>query len=301
MLKPAWLGLIALSIFAAAGGALWLGLQQDAGETSTTYVFGRRVGYLNRPLPVLDDHLNDIINSVEFPEVFFGIEDRLLLEEGSDYDIEIGVVEDTQSIVEITVQTRRSGDADRIARIIAEEMVKFVLTTQDVSIATEIDDLADEISRLEDDQERLVALAGGVPPTRAEASLEAVLADLLTDPDRTSAGPVEGSIRERLVVLAPLADSFGRNAFQIRQLERDRAFAVVERQDIISSQQSINEDWYRSITPVEPTSNVPVAIAMAFAAAVPAALAAVMLVALNLDRRLTNDEKMENVVVRTAA
>lgn len=301
MLKPAWLGLIALSIFAAAGGALWLGLQQDAGETSTTYVFGRRVGYLNRPLPILDDHLNDIINAVEFPEVFAAIEDRLLLEEGTHYDIEIGVVEDTQSIVEITVRTRRSGDADRIARIIAEEMVKFVLTTQDVSIEAEIGDLADEISRLEDDQERLVALAGGVPPTLAETSLEAVLADLLSDPDRTTAGPVEGTIREQLLVLAPLADSFSRNSFQIRQLERDRALAVVERQDIISSQESINEDWYRSITPVEPTSNVPVAIAMAFAAGVPAALAAIALVSLNLDRRLTNDEKVQNVVVPKAA
>lgn len=301
MRKPAWLGLIALSIFTAAGGALWLGLQQDAGETSTTYVFGRRVGYLNRPLPVLDDHINEIINSIEFPEVFSRIEERLLLQESSDYDIEIGLLEDTQSIVDITVRTKRSGDADRIARIIAEEMVKFVLDTQDLTIATEISDLDDEIARLEEEQSRLTALAGGVPPTTAEASLEVLLSNLRSDPARTVAGELEGEVQQQLVVLAPLSDSYGRNAFQIRQLERDRSLAFVERQDIASSQASINEEWYRSITPVEPTSNVPVAIAMAFAAAVPAALAAVALVSLNLDRRLHNDEKLNSVVLPRAA
>lgn len=292
MLRPSWLGVIIFSVLCAAGGALWLGLQQDAGETSTTYVFGRRVGSLDRPTQVLDDHLSDIVNSVEFPIVFDGIDERLLLPDDS-YDLEIGVVEDTQSIVEITVRTDRSGDADRIARIVAEEMVEFVLANQDTSIATEIRDLDDEILRLEEQQEQLVSLAGGVPPPTARDNLEALLAGLLGDPERVTAGPLEGTVQEQLSALAPLADSYERNAFQIRQLQQDRAAAVVERQDIASSQAAINEEWYRSITPVEPTSNVPVAIAMAFAAAVPAALLSIALVSLNLDRRLNNDEKLD--------
>lgn len=292
MAKPAWLGLIVFSIICASAGALWVGLQQDAGETSTTYVFGRRVGYLNRPLPVLDDHLNDIVNAIEFPSVFEGIEERLLTSP-NDLDLEIGVVDDTQSIVQITVRTDRSGDADRISRIIAEEMVEYVLREQDLSIATEIDDLTSEIERLEQDQEQVIALAGGVPPTTAQDNVEALLRGLLADPDQATAGQLEGTLRNQLSALTPLADEYSRNAFRIRRLQQDRAAAIVERQDIASSQASINEEWYRSITPVEPTSNVPVAIAMAFAAGVPAALAAIVLVVLNLDRRLRNDERFE--------
>jgi hypothetical protein len=301
MLRSAWLGLIVLSIVCAAGGALWLGLQQDAGETSTTYVFGRRVGYQNRPLPVLDDHLSDIVNSVEFPVVFERIEERLLLQAEKDYTLTIGVVEDTQSVVEIVVRTNRSGDADRIARIVAEEMVDFVLENQNLSISTEIDDLTNEIDRLENEQERLTALAGGVPPTTAKVNLENLLVGLLSDPERTTVGPLEGAVQEQLSTLTPLADSYDRNAFEIRQLQRDRAQAIVERSDIAASQASINEEWYRSITPVEPTSNVPVAIAMAFAAAVPAALASIVLVSLNLNRRLTRDEELERAVLANAA
>jgi hypothetical protein len=293
MARPAWLGLIVVSVLCAAGAALWVGLQQDAGETSTTYVFGRRVGYLDRPLPVLEDHLNDLVNSVEFPVVFARIEERLQLQAEKDYDLTIGIVEDTQSLVEIEVRTKRSGDADRIARIVAEEMVEFVLEGQDLNIATEIDDLTDEISRLEEEQARLVALSSGVPPTTAKANLEAQLTGLITDPDRTSVGPLEGAIQEQLSALTPLADSYDRNASSIRQLQRDRSAAIVERSDIAASQASINQEWYRSITPVEPTSNLPVAIAMAFAAAVPAGLASAALVALNLNRRLNRREEFE--------
>ena len=291
--RPAWLGLIILSVLCAAGAALWVGLQQDAGETSTTYVFGRRVGYLDRPLPVLEDHVNDLVNSVEFPVVFARIEERLQLQAEKDYNLTIGIVEDTQSLVEIEVRTRRSGDADRIARIVAEEMVEFVLEGQDLNIATEIDDLTDEIGRLEEDQARLVALSSGVPPTTAKANLEAQLAVLFSDPDRTSVGPLEGAIQEQLSALTPLADSYDRNALSIRRLQRDRSAAIVERSDITASQTSINQEWYRSITPVEPTSNLPVAIAMAFAAAVPAGLASAALVALNLNRRLSRREEFE--------
>lgn len=292
MLRPAWLGVIVFSILCAAGSALWIGLQQDAGETSTTYVFGRRVGPLDLPFQVLEDHLNDIVNAVEFPSVFAGIEERLQLPEGA-YDLEIGIVDDTQSIVQIKVRTDRSGAADRIARIVAEEMVKFVLENQDLSLVTEIGDLDDEIARLEEQQEQLISLANGVPPTTARDNLENLLTGLLSDPERVTPGPLEGTVQEQLSALAPLADSYSRNAFQIRQLQQDRAAKVVERQDIESSKGAINEEWYRSITPVEPTSNVPVAIAMAFAAAVPAALVSVALVSLNLDRRLNNDEKLD--------
>jgi hypothetical protein len=172
-------------------------------------------------------------------------------------------------------------------------MVEFVLEGQDLNIATEIDDLTDEIGRLEDEQERLVALSSGVPPTTAKASLEALLFGLISDPDRTSVGPLEGVLQEQLSALTPLADSYSRNAFSIRRLQKDRSAAIVERSDIEASQASINQEWYRSITPVEPTSNLPVAIAMAFAAAVPAGLASGALVALNLNRRLSRRERLE--------
>lgn len=299
--RPAWLGLIVLSVILSSSAALWVGLQRDAGETSTTFVFARRVGYLNRPLPVLDDHVNDIINSVEFPIVFERIEDRLLLEADGDYDLEIGAVEDTESVVEIVVRTNRSGDADRIARIVAEEMVSFVLANQDLSIATEIDDLTHEIERLEDEQSRLTALGGGVPPTTSADALQAALIGILSDPDRTSVGPLEATIQEQLSTMTPLADSYRRNGFEVRQLQRRRSASIVERTDIASSQAAINQEWYRSITPVEPTSNLPVAIAMAFAAGVPAALASAALVALNINRRLNNDEELQAPRLANAA
>lgn len=292
MTRPAWIGLIVISILCASGAALWIGLQQDAGETSTTYLFGRRVGYLNRPLPVLDDHLNEIVNSVEFPVVFERIEERLLLKAERDYDLSIGVVEDTQSLVEIEVRTNRSGEADRIARIVAEEMVEFVLDTQDLSISTEISDLNIEITRLEDEQERLVSLSGNVPPTRLKTQLEQQLAGLLTSDDGTPVGTLEGIIQEQLVAVTPLANDYRRNSININRLLQDRSQAIVERSDLLASQASINQEWYRSITPVEPTSNVPVAIAMAFAAAVPAGLSSTALVGLNLNRRLHRRDKL---------
>ncbi len=300
MRRPAWLGVIILSILCASGSALWIGLQQDAGETSTTYVFGRRVGPLDLPVQILEDHLNDIVNAVEFPSVFAAIEERLQLGDG-DYDLEIGIVDDTQSIVEIKVRTDRSGAADRIARIVAEEMVKFVLENQDLTLVTEIGDLDDEIIRLEEQQEQLISLANGVPPTTARDNLEALLTGLLSDPERVTPGPLEGIVKEQLSAISPLADAYSRNGFQIRQLQRDRAAVVVERQDIESSKRAINEEWYRSITPVESTSNVPVAIAMAFAAAVPAALVSVALVSLNLNRRLNNDEKLDARLAASSA
>ena len=291
MAKPAWLGLIVLSVLAAAMAALWVGLQQDAGETSTTYLFGRRIGYLNRPLPVLDDHLNEIVNSVEFPIVFERIEERLLLRAEEDYQLTIGVVEDTQSLVEIVVRTDRSGDADRIARIVAEEMTDFVLENQDLSIQTEIDQLTEEINRIQDEQELLVSTSGGVPPTTAKTRLEQQLAGLLAA-DETDAvvGTLEGKIREDLITITPFANEYRRNAVSIGNLRRQQNTAIVQQTDLLASKDAINQEWYRSITPVEKTSNVPVAIAMAFAAGVPAGVVSSLLVALTINRRLRRAE-----------
>lgn len=301
ILRPAWLLLIVGSTLIASLTALWVGLQQDAGETSTTFVFGRRVGFLDRPLPVLDDHLNEIINSVEFPEVFERIENRLLLQAERDYDLQIGTVDDTQSLVQITVRTNRSGEAERIARIIAEEMVAFVLDSQDVAIETEIDDLAANISRLQDEQANIVDLAGGVPPTTAARVIEAQLANIARGQIVDPVAGFEEDLRSQLLELQPLSTTYQTNAQTIRTQETQRAQSQVERLDIVSGQVSINDDWYRLITPVEPTSNVPVAIAMAFAAGVPALVVATTLAVLLISRslhrrRAIKEERVSSVV-----
>ncbi len=291
LLRPAWLTLIVGSAVLAGLAAFWVGLQQESGETSTTFVFARRVGYLDRPIPVLDDHLNEIINSVEFPVVFERIQERLLLEENTDYDLLIGQAENTQSVVEIKISTERAGDADRISRIVAEEMVEFVLDTQDVSIVTEITDFDDELTRLREDQDRLLALAGGVPPTAARRNLEGELTAILDLDADAPVGNYEAEVRERLSAVTPLATQYERNASTIRGLERLRSRAIVERIDITSSQESINDEWYRQVTPVEKTSNVPVAVAMAFAAAIPSLGVAFLLVVLNISRRLAIERR----------
>lgn len=288
LLRPSWLGLIVVSTLLAAFAALFVGLQQDAGETSTTFLFGRRIGYLNRPLPVLDDHLNEIINSVEFPQVFVEIEERVQLRADRDYDLTIGVVDETQSLVAIEVRTNRSGEAERIARIVAEEMVTFVLESQDLSIATEISQLQDEIDRIENEQSAIIARAGGLAPTTLRNRLERQLSLLRSSSE--PAGPVEGEILEQLSVLTPLANDYSRNTISLNNLRRQQNAAIVLRTDLTASQASINQEWYRSITPVERTSNVPVAIAMAFAAGVPAGIASTAFVGLNLERRLRRRE-----------
>lgn len=290
ILRPAWLGLIIFSVLAASFAGLWVGLQQDAGETSTTFLFGRRIGYLNRPLPVLDDHLAEIVNSVEFPIVFERIEERLLLQADRDYELTIGVTEDTQSLVEIVVRTDQSGEADRIARIVAEEMVTFVLDSQDLSIETEITQLTQEIDRIEDEQSRLVSLANGVPPTTARNRLEQQLTGLLAADAAEPVGTLEGDIREELQLVTPLANEYRRNVISLNNLRNQQSASIVQRSDLIASANSINEEWYRSITPVERTSNVPVAIAMAFAAGVPALVVATGLVGLNINRRIRRSE-----------
>jgi|GEM_PF-1331960 len=290
-LHPAWVSLVLGAALLAGIGGLWVGLQQDAGETSTTFVYARRVGFLDRPLPELESHLNEIINSVEFPEVFERIENRLLLQADRDYDLEIGLVEDTQSLVQIVVETNRSGESDRISRIVAEEMVSFVLAGQDQTVQTEIIDLDNEIERLGDEQVRLVADAGGVPPNQLEARIEAELAGFASGALNAPAGEVTADLREQLSTVQPLATTFDRNVRTIRVLNQQRAQSAVDQLDITSGRESINEEWYRAITPPEPTSNVPVAIAMGFAAGIPALFAAAALVLLNVSRRLTKADR----------
>lgn len=291
-LQPAWVALIIGATLLAALGGLWAGLQQDTGETSTSFVYARRVGFLGRPLPDLDDHLNEIINSVEFPEVFIRIEERLLLEADRDYTLEIGVVENTQSLVQIVVDTDRSGEADRISRIIAEEMVSFVLDGQGVSIDNAIDDLDAQVTRLEGEQVRLTALADGVPPPQLVRRFEAELAGFATGQLDDPVTNFEAALRNQINTLSPLADEYGQNELSIRNLRRERAQAGVDRLDINSGRQSINDEWYRAITPPEPTSNVPLAVAMAFAAAVPALIIATGLVLLNVGRRLARADRL---------
>jgi len=171
-------------------------------------------------------------------------------------------------------------------------MVEFVLDTQDLSISTEISDLNIEITRLEDEQERLVSLAGNVPPTRLKTQLEQQLAGLITNDDGTPVGALQGTIQEQLSVVTPLANDYRRNSININRLLQDRSQAIVERSDLLASQASINQEWYRSVTPVESTSNIPVAIAMAFAAAVPAGLSSSALVGINLNRRLHRRDQL---------
>lgn len=287
LLRPAWVGLILGATLLAAFAALWVGLQQQPGEQSTTFVFARRVGFLNQPLPVLDDHLNEIVNSVEFPVVFERIEDRLLLQEGRDYDLSVGVVEGSDSLVEVEVRTQRQNDADRIARIVAEEMVLFVLLGLEVDATTEIDGFESDLAVLREEQDRLISLSGGIRPDLARNTFQAQL---------TGVGPVgaaQSDLRDQLDLVAPLAIDYERNESTIRGIQRQRVQAVGSQLDISSSLRSINQEWYRLITPVEETSNLPIAIAMAFAAGVPALVAATALAGLNVARRLHRDERAE--------
>ena len=285
MLKPLWLAVVILSVIVASSGALWLGLQQDQGETSTTYVFGSRVGF-DAPLVELEDHIADIVNSVEFPSVFDRIEDRVLLRAEHDYTLDIGLLENTQSVVAIEVRTDRSGEADRIARIVAEEMVRFVLDGVDASVAQDLEVLEGDLAVLNEDQARLTQLAGGATPPRTERSLERELAAITTGVGDDPVGNIQGELAQRIAIVAPLADEYQQNQLIIDDLEAQIANIGVQRAEVTAASDSISADWYRSITPVETTSNVPVAIAMAFAAGVPALFAALFLVALNLNRRL---------------
>lgn len=298
MFRPVWLGIIIASVLLAAGGGLWLGLQQDQGESATTFVFGSRVGF-DAPLDELEDHISDIVNSLEFGPVFERIEGRTLLSAEDDYTLDIGIVENTQSIVSIEVRTDRSGEADRIARIVAEEMVRFVLQGVDDAIISDQAVLEQDLAAIIDDQARLVTLAGNVDPTRAEISIEREIAAINSGLSDDPIGVVEGDLRAQLANVAPLANEFRQTEVLVADLEGQLANTNVQRTEIEAATASISSDWYRSITPIEPTSNVPVAIAMAFAAGVPALAVAVILVALNLNRRLVVRDREHGILAST--
>ena len=291
--KPMWLAIVILSVLIAAGGALWLGLQQDQGETSTTFVFGNRVGF-DAPVAELEDHVADIVNSVEFGPVFVRIEERILPLTDDDYELAISILEGTQSVVAVEVRTDRSGEADRVARIIAEEMVRFVLEGVDESIAQDFAALDRDLMPLTEDQARLTRLAGGADPVRTQNSLERELASITAVANSDPVGTLEGELLSQISNIRPIADEFSQNQLLVDDLERQMANIIIQRAEIRAATESVSEEWYRSITPVESTSNVPVAFAMAFAAAVPALVAALVLVALNINRRLVDrDRRLE--------
>lgn len=280
--KPAWIGLVLLATVAAAAAALWMGLQRQPEHTVTTFVFGRRVGYLDKPVPVLDDHIDGLVNSVEFPAVFIAIEDDTQLLPDRDYEFTIEQLEDEESVIEIAVVAPRATDAERISRILVEKIVAFVLDGQSDSIASEIDDIEQSITTLEAAQGSIREESFGIPPGIAVRQIE--LSVLRMTDDSTLD---EAELRRYLSELAPLADRYNLNTFELNALYRDRAARVTERTDVLASIGSVKDDWYRSITPIEAASNLPVAIAMAFTAGVPAILVSTFLVTLTLNRRLT--------------
>ncbi len=295
LLTPKWLLLIIGSVVAAALVALWLGFRAEPQYTATTVVYGRRIGYLNRPLPVLDDHLNDIVNAVEFPDVFISIENRTLLEADDDYNFEITRIDDTDSVVQITVDADRPGDAERIARILAEEVVDFVLEGQEITARGELAAIDDDLVILETEQARIRQVAGGIDPRASVRSAQTQLVGIRGATDDAVTGTLEGEIQARLTDLRPLADQYDRNQTELDRRQDDRARAAIELADIVSSRNAVNQEWYRSISPVEPASKTPVAIAMAFAAGVPALLAAGSLSAINLSYRLRSRDELDGV------
>ncbi len=280
--KPAWISVVLVATIAAAGAALWMGLQQQADHTATTHVFSRRVGYLDRPVPELEDHIGDIVNAVEFPAVFIAIEERTLLLPEEDYTFTIEQLDDEDSIVEIRVEAARAGDAERISRILVEEVVEFVLDGQRASLDAEIADLEGIIATLQQSQADVRERAFGVPP---DTAIRAIELSLLRQTEDSTLD--EEELLGYLSELEPLADRYRQTTVDLNSLYRDLAAKRSERADVVGTIGSVNEEWYRSVSPVERASNVPVAIAMAFAAGIPAVLVAALLVTLNLNRRLT--------------
>ena len=283
--NPRWLAVILCAVTAAVLGALWIGLQQDERHTATTYIFGRRVGYLERPLVVLDDHLNDIVNAVEFPEVFLAIEDRTQLRADTDYDFTIERLDGQQSVISVEVRAQRAGDAERIARILAEEVTTFVLQSQLETVQGEIGTVDGQIALLEMQQQQLRAGSFDISPVVAANSIERLLREY--DEVGVVAPETEAELLRKRSLIQPLVGDYQRNGIELNRLAQDRARLRAEELDIDASIIGVNGDWYRSITPVEPASNIPLAIAMAFSAGVPTLFAATALVILNLNRRLT--------------
>ncbi|NNC81880.1 MAG: hypothetical protein HKN94_17190 [Acidimicrobiales bacterium] len=285
LFSPRWLFLVVFSTLVAAFAAFSLGLQAPSQHTSTTFIYGRRVGHVDRQLATLDEHLDDIVNAVEFPQVFEAVEAKTGLKLEKQYDFTIERIDDIQSVIEITVVADQPADAERVARIMAEEVVRFVLDGQEASLVSEIASLDASIADLEAEQGRLRALSLGVSPIVAQNRVERALLNL----DRTApdAAAREASLRLDLANIRPQADEYIQNASSLGDLQAERAVTDNERLDVVSSLDSINDEWYRSVTPVEATSNLPIAIAMAFAAGVPAAIIASVLVIMRLNQRMT--------------
>lgn len=282
--QPRWMALIIFSVLAAALAATWLGLQQPVRHTATTFIYGSRVGILDRPDLQLDDQLNQLVNAVEFPAVFLAIEDRTLLVADDDYDFSIERVEDSPSVIAIEVKADTAGNAERIARILAEEVVTFVLRSQDDVISGEIGDVQRQLASLVEEQGRLRGLTYGVTPTRASERLEQELA-AIDDLDPVS-GQFEADLLAALGVAQSNLGDYQRTQIEINRLSIDMGQLENERLDLTAAIDTVDRDWYRTITPVEPTSNIPLAVAMAFAAAVPTAIVSTTLVLLNLKRRI---------------
>lgn len=282
--RPRWMALIIFSIAAAALAATWLGLQQPVRHTATTFIYGSRIGILDRPDLLLDDQLNELVNAVEFPDVFLAIEDRTLLSAEDDFDFTIQRVDDSPSVVAIEVKADTAGNAERIARILAEEVVTFVLRRQDQLISGEIGDVEGQLAVLVSEQRELRLLTYGVTPTRASERLEQELGAI--DEIDPVSGQFEADLLAALAVAQSSLGNYERSQIEINRLGRDLGQLENERLELTAAIEAVNRDWYRSITPVEPTSNVPLAIAMAFAAAVPTAVVSTTLVLMNLNRRI---------------
>ena len=283
--RPRWLALILVAVLAAALAAAWMGMTQPARHTSTSFIYGRRVGILDRPNLELDNQLNDLVNAVEFPDVFERIEQRTQLESDQDYTFTIERLDQSDAIVAIEVRADLAGNTERISRILAEEVVKFVLESQADVVSGEIVDVQGQVSELAEQQAELRALSFNVPPKTAIERIERELAFLgeLDEIDPAA----ERALLDALTVVQPQFNAYQGNVQDINQLHRDLAAHEDERLELTTAVETVNQNWYRSITPVEEASNVPIAVAMAFAAAVPTAIVSVGLVLLNLNKRVT--------------
>jgi len=283
--RPRWLALIIVSVLAAALAAAWMGMTQPPGHTSTSYIYGRRVGILDRPNLELENQLNDLVNAVEFPAVFERIERRTQLQSDQDYTFTIERLDESDAIVAIEVRADLAGNTERISRILAEEVVKFVIQRQAAVVSGEIADVQEQVAGLVEQQADLRTLSFNVPPKTAIERIERELA-LLSQLDEVDPA-AELALLDALTVVQPQFNDYQGNVQDINQLNRDLAALEDERLELSAAVDTVNENWYRSITPVEEASNVPLAVAMAFAAAVPTAIVSVGLVLLNLNRRTT--------------
>lgn len=297
ILSARWLALIIISTLIAATTGFWVGIQSETEYTATTHVYARRVGFSNRPLPDLDDHVAELIDAVEFPAVFLDIEQRTLLQADRDYEFNLSESETSDSVIEINVVSPTPGDAERINRILSESIVDFVLQRQERALETRIEGLEGSISDLLDDQDRLAQSSAGASPITLQAQAEASLIEIGTD-----TGPASGAeaiVLDLLDTVRPIAEDYAQNLDALADLRQETADARIELAEVESTRDNINSEEYRSITPVTDASKVPVAIALAFAAAIPAAVVSIGLVTMSGLRRsrITARKQAQNLAV----